>query len=307
MTCFHPIPAYYSKIPNPETGKYPLVFDYELADKSRESLSVPCRHCIGCLLDSARDLSVRAYHESLLFDSNVFVTLTYDNEHLPADRSVSKRTLQLFLKRLRKRFCEREIRYLACGEYGTRTKRAHYHLILFNLDFPDKIPFSRSKTGFINYVSKTLGELWPYGHHTINNVSLNSCGYVARYVTKKLFHSNNVKPVIFVDGHCYQVEPEFCLRSLKPGLGYDYFMRYYRDFYSVDACIIDGKKYSIPSYYDILLERIDSGLFEIIRKIRSENLEKYRLTGELHQSRLLVREAVLKHKTSRSGLLTREF
>ena len=134
MTCFHPITAYYSRVQNP-TGKYSLVFNYEDSDKTRESVKVPCRKCIGCLIDQARDVSVRAYQESLLYDNNCFITLTYDNEHLPADRSVSKREFQLFMKRLRKYFSNIQIRFLACGEYGGKTNRPHYHALLFGIDF----------------------------------------------------------------------------------------------------------------------------------------------------------------------------
>lgn len=304
MTCFHPITAYYSRVQNP-TGKYSLVFNYENSDKTRESVRVPCRKCIGCLLDQARDVSVRAYHESLLYDNNCFITLTYDNEHLPADRSVSKREFQLFMKRLRKYFSNIQIRFLACGEYGAQTNRPHYHALLFGIDFLDKTAFSRSRAGYVNYVSATLAKLWPFGHHTINSVSINSCGYVARYVTKKLFHSSRVLPTVKIDGRYYQVQPEFCLRSLRPGLGHDYFLKFYSDFYSVNSCLIDGKRYSIPAYYDLLLERYHSDLYEQISEERKIKLEEYKLTGELTSDRLRVREQVFKHHLNRSNVLAR--
>lgn len=91
------------------------------------------------------------------------------------------------MKRLRKYFSNIQIRFLACGEYGGQTNRPHYHALLFGIDFLDKTAFSRSRAGYVNYVSATLAKLWPFGHHTINGVSINSCGYVARYVTKNYF------------------------------------------------------------------------------------------------------------------------
>lgn len=65
-----------------------------------------------------------------------FVTLTYDDEHVPRrDDGVPvlyKRDLQLFWKRLRKAL-DRPLRYYACGEYGRQTWRPHYHAVVFGL------------------------------------------------------------------------------------------------------------------------------------------------------------------------------
>ena len=63
--------------------------------------------------------------------SAFFLTLTYDNEHLPPGAELSKRDLQLFIKRLRKR--NPGIRYFAVGEYGSQKGRPHYHAVIFNL------------------------------------------------------------------------------------------------------------------------------------------------------------------------------
>ncbi|MCE3047900.1 hypothetical protein LW137_00305 [Helicobacter sp. faydin-H23] len=77
-----------------------------------------------------RSLNLR---KCLPFSSSIFVTLTYSNEFLPSPPSVSKRELQLFLKRLRKALGDKKIRYYACGEYGDTFLRPHYHLIIFGM------------------------------------------------------------------------------------------------------------------------------------------------------------------------------
>lgn len=64
----------------------------------------------------------------------VFLTLTYDDEHLPITGSLVKKDLQNFWKRLRKDY-EKPIRYYACGEYGDNTMRPHYHAIVFGLPY----------------------------------------------------------------------------------------------------------------------------------------------------------------------------
>ena len=104
-----------------------------------DGLLVPCGSCISCRIAKRREWSLRLLHELSYHDDAVFLTLTYDDAHVPPNMSLRKRDLQLFMKRLRIKLdrlgIEHCIKYFACGEYGTRTKRPHYHLLLWN--FPD--------------------------------------------------------------------------------------------------------------------------------------------------------------------------
>lgn len=94
---------------------------------------VPCGKCIPCLLNKRNDWSFRLQQEHRASKEACFVTLTYDEKHLRTDRSLNKRDLQLFFKRLRKLHGRRvRIRYYAVGEYGTHFGRPHYHILLFN-------------------------------------------------------------------------------------------------------------------------------------------------------------------------------
>lgn len=63
---------------------------------------VPCNKCTACKIAHSREWSVRLIHELDYYDKACFITLTYDDENLPFDGSISKRELQLFFKRLRK-------------------------------------------------------------------------------------------------------------------------------------------------------------------------------------------------------------
>ena len=47
----------------------------------------------------AREKAIRAYHESQMWDDNIFLTLTYDDEHLKSDR-LQWIDFDLFIKRL---------------------------------------------------------------------------------------------------------------------------------------------------------------------------------------------------------------
>ena len=89
--------------------------------------------------------------------------------------------------------------------------------------------------------------------------------------------------------------------SRRPGLGKDYYDRYKSDIYPSDCCIIDNKKYPVPSYYDKLLELEDPELLKELkakRKIEADKLAKDQTTDRLRireqfkqkQTKLLVRE-----------------
>ena len=122
-----------------------------------------------------------------MYEQNCFLTLTYSEENLPEGGNLEKEELQKFIKRLRKKIEPIKIRYFGAGEYGDQKKRPHYHLCIFNYDFPDKEVYSLSGKNreFPVYISPTLQELWPFGYHTIGEVSMASAGYIARYVVKK--------------------------------------------------------------------------------------------------------------------------
>ena len=92
-----------------------------------------CGQCINCRINYTSMWSLRLIYELSTCNSASFLTLTYDTEHYPTDCGLHKDDLQKFFKRLRINL-KREyhefspkLRYYACGEYGSKTKRAHYH------------------------------------------------------------------------------------------------------------------------------------------------------------------------------------
>ena len=152
MTCTRPISV---KVPTQAQG-----------------LIVPCGKCMACRVARAREWSTRIMHEMGSHEDAVFATLTYDNEHLPADGSISKDELQRFMKRLRKAMGGRKIRYYACGEYGETYKRPHYHACLFGLDFSEDRLLWTVRSGFNVYRSKVLEDCWPSGLCEVGSFSV---------------------------------------------------------------------------------------------------------------------------------------
>lgn len=263
MTCFHPLTAYRALEPNPDTGKRGLVFNPSKALVGVTApLRVPCGQCTGCRANRAHQWTIRCAHEAKAYGlNNMFLTLTYSDDHIPQSYSVSVREMQLFMKRYRKRFGA-GIRFFLSGEYSDWPKlRPHYHLLIFNHDLADKV-LMRVRDGHPVYTSEALSELWTFGSHEIGSVTPASAGYVARYCLKKMTgkraddHYRRVSPV---NGETYMVEPEFATmsrggRSGQGGLGEGWFNRYKGDFFPCDFAVVDGRKVPVPSHYLKLLE-----------------------------------------------------
>lgn len=129
---------------------------------------VRCGQCESCLKQKRNEWLLRlSYHYRFQSQPSYFVTLTYDDDHLPA-AGVSKKDITLFFKRLR-HTASMPFSYFLVSEYGEKTKRAHYHFLLFNYSAdPDKIL-----------------EAWQNGHIFVGNVTNASINYCAKYFITK--------------------------------------------------------------------------------------------------------------------------
>ena len=295
MPCYRPLTGYRSKVVN-ESGKRGIVFNL------REGfcdlvVQVPCGQCIGCRLERSRQWAIRCVHEASLYEDNCFVTLTYSDEHLPADGSLDKSEFQRFMKRLRKRFHDSIIRYYHCGEYGEQFGRPHYHVCLFNHDFPDKKLYKVLHGGNKLYTSEILAQLWPLGYSTIGEVTFESAAYVARYILKKITgkgaseHYEKVNPNT---GEIFQVQPEYTTMSRRPGIGKPWLDKYLKDVFPSDFIVMRGKKMGVPKYYTSQYEIICPGEVKKIKTRRK--LKAIRHSENNTRERLFVREFVQKRK-----------
>lgn len=267
MSCFTPLEAW--RYFDASSQSYKLTFKRGKADlPGCQRLLIPCGQCMGCRIERSRQWAIRCVHEAQLHRDNCFITLTYSPECLPANGSLVKKHFQDFMKRLRKRFEGKEkIRFFACGEYGSKLSRPHYHAILFNMDFPDKELFSVVNGNRV-YRSATLERLWPFGFSTIGNVSFESCAYVARYCTKKIT-GKKAK-----EHYCDRI-PEFTLMSRRPGIAAEWLDEYSKDVYPHDFVVHNGKKVRVPRYYDKRMEVIDPETFARTWSDRQERVAQW--------------------------------
>lgn len=231
MSCFHPITAY--RMDNQTKLSFRLDNNAKLEKHRIEQLQVPCGKCIGCLLDRSNDMATRIHCETQNWTNNCFITLTYNNEHLPKDAQLCKKDLQDFWKRLRYYHkgveswenprtgkTEQPIRYYACGEYGENPKdrtltpygRPHYHACVFNWRPKDLKFYKTNHQGDALYTSKELNKIWGKGYVVVGNLNYQSACYVARYVTKKLF--GKIAKIVYENK-----KPEFTESSRSVGIG----------------------------------------------------------------------------------------
>lgn len=248
-------------------------------------VELPCGHCIGCKLDYSRRWADRMMLELQYHKDAWFVTLTYNNDNVPytvnektgefGALTLCKRDFQLFMKSLRKKSGQK-LRYFCAGEYGEKTLRPHFHMILYGLHLDDdQLEFyKRDPSGKFNYFKcQYLADIWDRGHVVVSKVTWETCAYTARYVTKKL---QGPEADFY---RFYDMEPPCSLMSRKPGIARQYYedhpdlFRYNRIDISTDT---GGRSISIPRYYDSLLEVDDPELAEDRKKQRQEMAISYR-------------------------------
>lgn len=245
----------------------------QIPDREREDsfLTVPCGQCIGCRFNRAENWASRMMHEASLHDHNAFITLTYDDDHLPPNGSLAPDDVTKFFKRFRKAIRGKKILYYYCGEYGENFSRPHYHIALFGYDFhSDRVPHRTTPTATI-YRSPLLEELWPFGFSEIGNLEYDSARYIAGYIQKKVHGKKAAEYYTKLDpstGEIHDVHPEFARMSRRPAIGLHWIKKYVDDIYNFDVCIVGNKRLRPPAYYDKYLKKTDIKRFEKIKLSR---------------------------------------
>ena len=240
-------------------------------------LRTGCQECVGCVESDSKEWAIRCMMEAEKYESNWFITLTYDDHYLPQDPVVYTRTGEVFepkedfgtlvpedLKKfnhsLRDYFRNNPpyhtgIRFFACGEYGGQTRRPHYHGIYFNLPLPldDLTVLKVTSDGNVLYRSAILEKIWNKGFVTVANVNYQTCAYVARYVQKKIKVKSNYDSIYTELGQ----HPEFKRMSNQGGIGKDFYLAHKDEIYDLDEIIFKGSKQRVyptkpPKYFDNL-------------------------------------------------------
>ena len=280
---------------NPKTGKQKVLFNKPKSDffKIDDEIflfnryeTIPCGKCCECLEQNSKQWAVRLMCEQKYSKFSYFLTLTYDDLHLPKDGCLKKDDIQHFIKLLRDRMLKNygidNIRYYLVGEYGSKSRRPHYHIILFNcpLTYEDfkilgikpknkfgQLLVGKSAGGDLLRSSEFLSDIWNYGFNQVGSVNFQSCAYVARYCNKKRVLSKEEKEILYKKLH---LVPEFSLMSKKPGIGLQYFDEHKDSIIKNNFVIYEnGHIYSAPRYFRSKLDsddKFESSVLENFKK-----------------------------------------
>lgn len=277
-------------------------------------------------MDYAKEWAVRCEVEMKQWQYNYFVTLTYDDEYLPKhegidedtgeilgiwDESVTPRRfygisylepkdLTKFMKDLRMYFKyhynEDNIRFFASGEYGEKSDRAHFHIILFNCNIRDLVAHHQNVKGNTIFTSEELTKIWGKGIVGITEATYETACYTAQYMLKKQRGKDGKE---FYPAH--HQTPEFSRMSRMPGIASKWYYANKNKLWQTDEMILaNGRQVKTPKYYDRLFD-------QEIEKIRATNeedrcLELEKLREQIRNKRRAAAEAAAQRTRMNTSL-----
>lgn len=269
------------------------------------AVRLPCGQCMPCRVSKRNAWMVRCRMEQAAASGDSsFVTLTYDDDHLPPGGSVLPRDRSLFLERLRKEVLALgfpALRYYGCDEYGPETFRPHYHILFFGFWPPDAVKV-HSRSPY--WSSVLLSDVWGKGQVSVGTVTDASIGYVSAHNVDKLTGPKAAAAYSRVDpdtGEVVELLPPRTFMSRRPGIGAPFLARFASDVMnpSQDFYVLPGGATAgIPRYIANRIAFLDSRLAtdrETSRQLEALSPERQ---WDSSPARLKVREAVLIARTN---------
>lgn len=343
MTCYHPLlrvemigktnkakdgHLYHPAIIIPADKENELLERHKNFSPHYKKTVIPCRKCIGCKLDYSRDWANRGYLESKKYKNNYFITLTYDDDHLPMDEEITTSQgvtytktddwkgnlrpehLKKFIHNIRQYYYRKNgktgIKYIACGEYGSKNERPHYHIIFFDCPFETEEMYNARLIDQEYYwQNKIIEKYWERGLSNVSVANWNTIAYVCRYITKKLY-GNNAEDTRAQKGQI----AEFI--RVSKGIGKEYWEENKEKILETDSITIRNNKgvhtTKPPRYFNRLLKKENPEIYETIkvkREKQNNNMQKVRDSQHTY-GRLNELENEERSKTIQAGTLKRD-
>ncbi|QRV61822.1 replication initiator protein [Microvirus sp.] len=218
-----------------------------------------CGRCHACRINYTSAWTLRCLYELSMWDSASFVTLTYNDAHLPKDYGLDGKAPALFFKRLRKNLPKRKIKYYLCGEYGDTYGRPHYHAIIYGLDCysdTDRQALADSWTLCDDF-------LFDKNHNGMLPVCREDIAYVCGYVQKKLNGS------LAEEKYGDRLRP---FSRVSNGIGLDFALKNQERLKNNGFTYLNKQKIAIPRYLRDKLGIVQSEI--VSTELSVERLEK---------------------------------
>lgn len=204
----------------------------------------PCGRCEACLKNRRSEKALRAYLESLSHKDNCFLTVTYCDDKLPLNflrtPTLMRSDLDGLVKRVRSLYPEKDIRYLASGEYSSKG-RPHYHICFFGLSIEDFVNHTNHYHNTSNGVVLEDFVSWKKGGCLVAPFDVKTAFYVAKYLVKSGKSKDDYAKI--------NIEPEFISQSRRPALGKRYAMLNKNRLLKDGFIRCKGQKFKIPRYF----------------------------------------------------------
>lgn len=251
-----------------------------------ERVIVPCGKCVECKQLRKEDWTCRGLLEASHYENNIMITLTYNDVYNSGN--LEPKHLRDFIKRVRASLYEIDpetgekeydkIKFLACGEYGKKHDRPHYHILFFGWKPADMVFFKMDK-GVPVFRSEFVEKKWLLGFSSCTEVNENTIGYVVKYLQKYNSAASYIQKGLL---------PPF-FRSSK-GVGA---LDMYRDtIFTDDKIYVNGKAYSTPRYF---LRKLSETTFfgdkaklllEARQRVQKEKVEEWSETKKKNKKKL---------------------
>lgn len=275
-----------------ETGKMLVAHSLPPSGVPFREILRDCGQCSGCRYRRRMDWAIRLEHESKFHDDSIFLTLTYDDEHIPYAGSLVHDHMSEFIRALRQKFrrdgIPASIRWFGVGEYGGELGRPHYHLIIFGWYPADsslayvKHTFSRFSPefqamfgvqGIRHYSSATIDAVWKKGIAHFSTVSPATMQYVTKFHVDKVTGDKAEDHYsVCIGDDVVSIEPEQARMSRMPGIGTSWISKYWSEVYPRGHLITrSGVPFAPPKFYDRWLESNEPELFAELKAKREQS------------------------------------
>lgn len=255
------------------------------------TIKVPCGKCGFCLQTKRSAWMFRIHWEMFHQEQpGWFLTFTYSEKFVkraPDGRlSLRFKDIQLFLKKLRK--ANYYAKYICVGEYGSNTKRPHYHMLLWT-----NCPINSVE----KFWSRPNGDV--LGRIHVGRISMEAAMYTLKYILQPKEQVKGIE----------KVRAQF-----SQGLGLAYLSSSVYDYHTFDydfpvfTTMVEGLRMALPRYYTYKIftkyqrqgERVRLSLIrwkekkKLYKKLRAQgmkNIRWYLQALQIEQARRIIQKS----------------